>query len=67
MGWKVIFSPTAIERLQQIVTLIAKDNPDAAVRMGVRLIERAELLGDFPELGRPYRKRQNVRRVFSKP
>jgi plasmid stabilization system protein ParE len=30
-------------------------------------VDRAELLADFPELGRPYRKRANVRRLLCKP
>jgi plasmid stabilization system protein ParE len=67
MGWKIIYAPVAIERLQAIVELIAKENPDAARRMGFRLIERSELLGEFPELGRPYRKRRDVRRLLCKP
>jgi toxin ParE1/3/4 len=67
MGWEIIYAPTAIKRLEAIVTLIAKDNPDAAQRMGLRLIERSEILLQFPELGRPYRKRRNVRRLLCKP
>jgi plasmid stabilization system protein ParE len=67
MGWKIIYAPTAIERLEAIVTLIAKDKPDAAKRMGLRLIERTELLAEFPELGRPFRKRRYVRRLLCKP
>jgi plasmid stabilization system protein ParE len=67
MGWKVIYAPTAIERLRTIVELIAKDKPLAAERMGMRLIERSELLSEFPEIGRPYKKRSNVRRLLCKP
>jgi hypothetical protein len=29
----------------------------------MHLLERADLLSEFPELGTPYRKRKNVRRV----
>jgi plasmid stabilization system protein ParE len=44
MDYKVILLPQALERLEQIVQLIAKDNPAAAQRFGYKLIERAELL-----------------------
>ena len=67
MGFKAIFSPRAIERLESIVRYIAHDNPTAAEHFGMRLIEQAQLLADFPELGSPYRKRSGVRRLLCKP
>ena len=67
MGWKVILSPWAIERLEEIVRHIARDNPDAAERLGQRLLDRVELLAEFPELGRPYRKRRHVRQLSYPP
>ena len=60
MGWKVIFAPPAIEQLEQIVRYIAQDDPIAADRFGNYLVDRAELLADFPELGTQYRKQPNV-------
>ena len=67
MGYKIIFAPQALERLAGIVRLIAQSNPDIALRFGMKLIDAVELLSDFPELGPPYRKRPNVRRIWSKP
>jgi toxin ParE1/3/4 len=67
MGYKVIIAPQAIERLEEIVRFIARDNPVAAEKFGLRLIDRAGVLADFPELGQPYRKRPNVRRLLCKP
>ena len=67
MGYKVVFAPQAIERLEEIVRHIAQDNPSAAEKFGLRLVDRAGLLADFPELGRPYHKRDNVRRLWCKP
>jgi plasmid stabilization system protein ParE len=52
MGWKVILAPSAESDLRDIVSYIARHNPDAAVRLGTALIVRAEFLGNFPELGR---------------
>lgn len=66
MGWKIIFAPQALEELEQIVRFIAQDDPDAAVRFGDYLANRAESLVNFPDLGTPYRKRANVRRLLCK-
>ncbi len=67
MGYKVIYAPQAIERLERIVSRIANDKPEAALRFGMRLLDHADLLADFPESGRPYRKRPGVRRLLCKP
>lgn len=67
MGLKVILSPQAIERLEEIVRYIACDNPGAAERFGMRLVDQAQLLGNFPRLGTPYRRRAGVRRLLCKP
>jgi toxin ParE1/3/4 len=67
MGYKVIFAPKATARLEEIVRYIAEDDPGAAERFGAELLKRAEFLSDFPELGTPYRKRRNVRRLWCRP
>ncbi len=67
MGYKVIFAPQALTRLEEIVRRIAKDNPDAALRFGNKLVDCAQMLADFPELGTSYRKRPQVRRLWCKP
>lgn len=36
MGCKIIFSPQAIADLGAAIRFIAKDNPDAAVRVAIR-------------------------------
>jgi toxin ParE1/3/4 len=51
MAWQVIFSARSRNDLQQIVKYIARDNPAAAERFGMRLVEQAESLGDAPEIG----------------
>jgi plasmid stabilization system protein ParE len=62
MAYKIIFAPTAIARLQDIVRYIAADDPATAKTFAMHLLNRAALLSEFPELGTPYRKRKNVRR-----
>jgi len=51
MGCKIIFSPQAIADLESTVRFIAKDNPDAAVRVGNSLIDRVAILENFPLIG----------------
>ena len=67
MGYQVIFAPRAIQRLAETVRFIARENPDAALRFGNRLIGQAQLLAEFPELGTSYPKRLGVRRLWCKP
>jgi addiction module RelE/StbE family toxin len=67
MGCKIIFSPQAIADLGSAVRFIAKDNPDAAVRVGHALIDRVAVLENFPLIGSPYLKRPGVRKLVSRP
>jgi len=67
MGFKIVFAPEALARLEEIVRYISKDNPAAAEKFGLRSVDRTALLADFPEIGQPYLKRQNVRRLGCKP
>ncbi|MBC8002310.1 MAG: type II toxin-antitoxin system RelE/ParE family toxin [Opitutaceae bacterium] len=67
MGCKLIFSPQAIADLESAVRFIAKDNPDAAVRVGNALIERVSILEGFPLIGSPYPKRPAIRKLLSRP
>jgi addiction module RelE/StbE family toxin len=67
MGCKIIFSPQAIADLESAVRFIAKENPDAAVRVGNALIDRVAILEDFPLLGSLYPQRPGVRKLVSRP
>lgn len=67
MGCKIIFSPQAIEDLEKVVRFIAKEDPDAAARVGNGLIDRVAILEDFPLLGSPYAKHPGVRKLVSRP
>ncbi len=66
MGWRIIFAPQALGELEQIVRFIAQDDPLAAIRFGDYLADRTESLARFPDMGTPYRKRANVRRLLCK-
>ena len=51
----VILSPEAIADLQHIRTYIARDNPDAASRVAVRLVAACDGLEFMPNRGWPGR------------
>jgi len=52
MAAHLIWSRVAQEYLKEIIGYIRKDNPSAAKSFSKLLIERTELLADFPEMGR---------------
>ncbi len=64
MAYKLIWSPAAFKDLHDLVRFIAADNPATAAAFGMRLIERAERLQDFPEMGRVVPERRA--RVFER-
>jgi plasmid stabilization system protein ParE len=49
--------------LESAVRFIAKDNQDAALRMGNALINRVSILEDFPLVGSLYPRRPGVRKL----
>jgi addiction module RelE/StbE family toxin len=67
MGCQIIFSPQALADLEAAVRYIAKENPDAALRVGNRLIDKVALLENFPLIGSRYAKRPGIRFLVSHP
>jgi toxin ParE1/3/4 len=49
---ELVWSPLARRRLEQIPDYVAKDKPEAAKRLGARIVAVVELLKDHPYLGR---------------
>ncbi|UTF58761.1 type II toxin-antitoxin system RelE/ParE family toxin [Gilvimarinus sp. DA14] len=49
---KVVWSPLALERVEDIARYIAEDKPDAAVEWVEGLFNTVERLSDFPQSGR---------------
>lgn len=49
---KIVWSPLALERVEDTARYIAEDNPDAAVQWVEDLFSAVEQLADFPESGR---------------
>jgi toxin ParE1/3/4 len=51
----VVWSPRAIAHLGELRAYIARDNPNAATRVGRTLLAAVERLAEMPNLGRPGR------------
>lgn len=49
---KIVWSPLALERVEDTARYIAENSPDAAVRWVEDLFSAVERLADFPESGR---------------
>jgi plasmid stabilization system protein ParE len=61
VAWQVIIGRVALRDLQRIRDFIARDNPTVAVSFCQRLLDRAEALREFPELGGHLRERPGAR------
>jgi toxin ParE1/3/4 len=69
MGCQVIWTDEAIEDLRRLVAYISKDNPDAAVKLGEKLIQKSMLLAAHPRFGKIFRElgRDNIREMAVPP
>lgn len=65
MDYKIIWDDAAIYELGQIVRYIAKDNQIAAESTGRKLLQKVEILGSFPRIGKVFSKlnRDDVREM----
>jgi len=69
MAYKIIWSLQARDDLREIVLFIAADNPVIAESFGCQLLNKADLLAAFPELGRvvPEIDQENIREIVLRP
>jgi toxin ParE1/3/4 len=49
---EIVWSPLALKRLQEIRAYIARDKPDVAERIAMRIVAVVEALRNHPRLGR---------------
>jgi len=65
MDYKIIWDDQAIEELGKAVRFIAPKNPVAARKTGEAILQKVEILGSFPRLGKVYSKlnRDDVREI----
>lgn len=67
MDFKVILQPLALDDLEAIVRHVAKEDLQAANRLGLSLLDRAKALAQFPERGGNVRRRPGVKKLVRTP
>jgi toxin ParE1/3/4 len=67
MDFRVEITDPAIDDLAEIVSYIARDNPDAASALGNHLLDAALTLAQTPHKGSPYRHIRSVRKLTVRP
>jgi plasmid stabilization system protein ParE len=67
MDFKVLIADSAIADLKEIVEFIAEDNPEAAIRLGEKLLGHALSLGSLPERFPFHDRRRGIRKMPVSP
>jgi len=67
MDFKVILQPLALDDLEAIVRRVAENDLQAANRLGLSLLDRAEALAEFPDRGTNVRSRPGVKKLVRVP
>ena len=69
MAYKIIWSLQARDDLREIVLFIAAHNVPAAEAFGMKLMTKADMLTDFPQIGRvvPEKNEENIREIVQRP
>ena len=63
---KIIWSPLAVERLEDIFDYIFAENPSTAIKFIDKIFKKVESLTEYPQRGRkvPEANREEIREVF---
>jgi toxin ParE1/3/4 len=67
MDFKVLIADSAIADLKEIVEFVAQDNPDAALRLGEKLVDRASSLSTMPQRFPFHDRRRRIRKMLVPP
>ena len=67
MDFKVLIADSAIADLKEIVEFVAEDNPQAASRLGEKLLANALSLGSLPERFPFHDRRRGIRKMPVSP
>jgi len=67
MGFKVLIADSATADLKEIVEFVAEDNPEAALRVGEKLVAHALSLATMPQRFPFYDKRRGIRKMPISP
>jgi len=63
MGFKVLIADSAVADLKEIVEFVAQDNPEAAIRLGEKLVTYASRLATMPERFPFHDKQRGIRKM----
>src|SRR5947208_10486623 len=67
MDFKVLIADSAIADLKEIVEFVAEDNPDAAIRLGEKLIAHAMTLAKMPQRFGFHDQHRGIRKMLLPP
>ena len=67
MDFKVLIADSAIADLKEIVEFVAEDNPEAAIRLGEKLLGHALSLATLPERFPLHDRRRRIRKMPVSP
>ena len=67
MDYDLVYTQRALNDLAEIVTYIAEDDSDAALRFGNSLLDYLDLLCRYPRIGPAIRERSEVRKLVHSP
>ena len=67
MDFQIEIKDPAIADLAEIVSYIARDNPDAALALGNYLLDAAMSLAQTPHRGSPHPKLSDIRKLTVRP
>src|SRR5438477_9623537 len=67
MDFKVLIADSAIDDLKEIVEFVAKDNPEAAIRLGEKLVGHALNLATMPQRFPFHDQRRGIRKISLSP
>lgn len=52
MSYQIRINPIATEDMKEIKGYISEDNPEIAIKVIKEIIEKIEMLSEFPEMGK---------------
>ena len=67
MDFRLVFTDKALTEIEGIISHIAIDDADAAIRFGSAILDHMDLLKRFPQIGASIKKRAAVRMMIHSP
>ena len=65
--YQILYTEDSLEDLRVVLDYIDADNPHAAQRLGIALLNHVELLSQFPRLGASIQERTGIRVMLHAP